>query len=1018
MANNTGTNEQFESRVTELQQENELLLVQLHHAQEELERNYSRAEPAVPKMTADSKSGAANASTIASVWVADELPEMHAENRRLRALVEAQKRIHERESNHALNARLGNILIEGVDAPGSLLSMPGKLVRIWRQSTRRTPPAALGGKDFSKIIAAWQSGGFNAVEKAMGTRSVAPAMQAQGYTALARHLGKGDRANAAEAARRAYDLDPKSFRLKWLAFRLHEAGEVVEAEAMLELLPVDVQFSESEARQAKQLRNEAKRARDSEAKQQTAFAERRAAADKQLSNLAHERDQQSRLATDRAREVAALKQSKAKLEQEKVALSARYEAQVRLLDECNRELEAIKRAKSQLQNENAVLVAQCDQNETRLRDALDMSIQKSDDNELLLANLHRVQEELAQVFAERESLQSANVQLETQVRDTLDVSIQRNGDNELLLVNLHRIQGELEQVRAERESLQSANVQLQTQVDEALDVSIQKSTDNESLQANLHRIQAELEQVLAERERLQSANVQLETRVRDAAERASEIEALKKSAAGMEQDKRALESSYEKLRELAQERARELEAVKLSKLTIEDEKQVLAVRHQVELRIAEERHRELEALRLAKTLMEQEKQSLTVKYELQSAVVVERVKEIDTLKHAANQLRKEKQSLSEARDAQSRLAEDRKIEMEALKQAKAKLEQDKVALKEKHDSQVKVAEARNVELQAVKQAQTDLEQQTTALQAGRDAQQKLAEDRNRQVTTLKEEKAKLEQEKSLLEKQKRSSVGSETRGDADIDDLIADLELFFNGKSIIYVDVGAYMGNVFMKFNRSIEKFRIHEAHLFEPNPVSYQQLLKKTAGMDKPVVHTYNLAVSEAHETHRFVPAKTMTKAIAPEIDSANVSGDMFTASCVSLDKQSTIFTDGKINLLKIDVEGKELDVLRSARQLLAGQNVDVLYIEVGFNRTGTQQTYFAEIDQFLQEFGYRVLRIYEQKEEWMNDSPLLRRANIAYMSERFANAHPLKLMKEIGELKDRINELSLGVRDSKVEN
>ncbi|MGF6788711.1 FkbM family methyltransferase [Paraburkholderia sp. 35.1] len=742
MANNTGIKEAFESRVSELQQENELLLVQLHHAQEELERNYSRAQPAASKLTTSSNPNVANASTIANKWVADELPEMYAENRRLRALVDAQKKIHERESNHALNARLGNILIEGVDAPGSLFLVPGKLVKIWRQSTRRTPPAVLGGKDFSKIIAAWQSGGFNAVEKAMGAQPIAPAMQAQGYTALARHLGKGDRANAAEAARRAYDLDPKAFRLKWLAFRLHEAGDVVEAEAMLELLPVDAQFSESEARQAKQLRNEAKRARDSEAKQKTAFAERRAAADKQLSNLARERDQQFRLATDRAREVVELKQSKAKLEQEKAMLSARYESQASLLDQRNCELEAFKQANSQLQKENVILVAERDQSEMELRDALDASIRKSGDNESLLASLHLVQEEL--------------------------------------------------------ESLQAA------------------------------------------------------------------------------------------------------------KATVEQELRALEVKHEVERRIAEERLRELDALRQTKALLEQEKQSLT---------------------------------------------------------------------------------------------------------EGRETQARLAEERERELTSLKQATVKLEQEKAALEKLKQTIVPKANKGDADIDDLLADLELFFNGKAIIYVDVGAYVGDVFLKIKRSSKKFRIHEAHLFEPNPNSYARLMSKIAGSDSPVVHAYNLAIAESSDAHRFIPAKSMTKALSADLVSEIGPDDVFTARCVSLDSQAPIFTDGKINLLKIDVEGKEMDVLASARKLFESQSVDIIYIEVGFNRSGTQQTYFAEVDQFLQAFGYRVLRIYEQKEEWMRDSPLLRRANIAYMSERFANAHPLKLMQELQELKNRLNELTGGV-------
>src|SRR5690606_1176909 len=103
---------------------------------------------------------------------------------------------------------------------------------------------------------------FAAVEKLLTRTSISPVMQANAWTALSRHLIQNKRDQAAEAARRAYALDPKPYRLKWLAFRLHEAGDVIEAAAMLELLPAGTPFSGSEARQAGRLQKEAKLARE------------------------------------------------------------------------------------------------------------------------------------------------------------------------------------------------------------------------------------------------------------------------------------------------------------------------------------------------------------------------------------------------------------------------------------------------------------------------------------------------------------------------------------------------------------------------------------------------------------------------------------------------------------------------------------------------------------------------------------------------------------------------------------
>lgn len=215
--------------IKELEEENELLLSQLHLVQEELEKYYLRNKELESRQTGKLQ----GTTPSAKGWVDDELSDALAENSRLQTLIEVQQKVHQLETHNALNARLGNILIESVDSSGSLLSVPGKLRKIWKEENRQTPPESLGGSNFSTVIAAYGEGGFGAVEALIAAASISPAMQASALTALARHLMANDRTQAAEAARRAYTLDPKPFRLKWLAFRLHEAGEVAEAEAML-----------------------------------------------------------------------------------------------------------------------------------------------------------------------------------------------------------------------------------------------------------------------------------------------------------------------------------------------------------------------------------------------------------------------------------------------------------------------------------------------------------------------------------------------------------------------------------------------------------------------------------------------------------------------------------------------------------------------------------------------------------------------------------------------------------------
>ncbi|WP_347331336.1 FkbM family methyltransferase [Marinimicrobium locisalis] len=237
-------------------------------------------------------------------------------------------------------------------------------------------------------------------------------------------------------------------------------------------------------------------------------------------------------------------------------------------------------------------------------------------------------------------------------------------------------------------------------------------------------------------------------------------------------------------------------------------------------------------------------------------------------------------------------------------------------------------------------------------------------------------------------------------GDADIDEFLRDLEPFYYNRSLTYVDVGAFVGDVFDKIHKS-SRLKVREAHLFEPNPESFSLLKKKIEPISNmPSLHAYNMALGEKEEVKTFLSAKSMTK--VANVDEQDLdSKTAFKCKVSSLDIQSEKVTDRKISLLKVDVEGYELDVLKGASSLLERQSIDIIYMEVGLNQRGTQQTYFADLDRFLQQYKYRVFKIYEQKNEWIDDSPLLRRCNIAYMSESFSSTNSFQAAQEIKNLK-----------------
>lgn len=249
MPSELGHEESVSKHTQCLENENRLLFDQLQVVQEELGRLSDS-----PRVV-----GGGLTQTVIHIAPVDvRFVEAKAESARLEFMLKVQTQLHEIKTQYALAGQLGDILIEGVQSTGSLLSVPGRLRQAWRQNRHMQSPAVLGGKSFDKVILAYQQGGDQPVESLLSQASVSKSVQASAWTAVARTYMTTEPTLAASMARRAFALEPRGFRQKWLAFRLHESGDLLEAEALLTLLPEDVSFTDSEARQRDRLFKQAK----------------------------------------------------------------------------------------------------------------------------------------------------------------------------------------------------------------------------------------------------------------------------------------------------------------------------------------------------------------------------------------------------------------------------------------------------------------------------------------------------------------------------------------------------------------------------------------------------------------------------------------------------------------------------------------------------------------------------------------------------------------------------------------
>ncbi|WP_233238543.1 hypothetical protein [Bordetella sp. LUAb4] len=323
-----------DAELASLREENTMLFAQLHDVQEALERGHYLA--------AEQPAGA----KTRFVMLDSRFPEVAAESLRYRKALEAREDVHRLQGRHSFASRFGTAMVQGVSGPGAALRLPGKLWSIWRDVKTYSPPKKLGGKSCQALIAAYGSGGDEAVQ-ALLQRSPA-SVKADALTVLARSLANNDVASAASYARQAYELDPRPFRLKWLAFREHEAGRPELAEAMLEALPPEIQFSESEQRQVEQLRAEAEQARGREITQKYDPVSQSRVVEKKLRQLEHERAEQQALAARYMRQLDVVKAEQVVAERARAALAMEFAQQGTQMRGVSEERDALHRKHDEL----------------------------------------------------------------------------------------------------------------------------------------------------------------------------------------------------------------------------------------------------------------------------------------------------------------------------------------------------------------------------------------------------------------------------------------------------------------------------------------------------------------------------------------------------------------------------------------------------------------------------------------------------------------------------------------------
>jgi FkbM family methyltransferase len=163
------------------------------------------------------------------------------------------------------------------------------------------------------------------------------------------------------------------------------------------------------------------------------------------------------------------------------------------------------------------------------------------------------------------------------------------------------------------------------------------------------------------------------------------------------------------------------------------------------------------------------------------------------------------------------------------------------------------------------------------------------------------------------------------------------------------LDVGANEGQTALRLRR---RFPDAEVHSFEPIAETFARLKGKVNGSG---VRAVNSAVSD------FVGRATLYLGDASEHSGFEAAGEGCDVEVTTVDAYAEAEQMPAIDLLKVDVEGHELAVLRGASELLGNGRVDLVVCECDFeSRPSEPHGRFDEIFDFLRPFGYNVVSFY----------------------------------------------------------
>jgi FkbM family methyltransferase len=189
-------------------------------------------------------------------------------------------------------------------------------------------------------------------------------------------------------------------------------------------------------------------------------------------------------------------------------------------------------------------------------------------------------------------------------------------------------------------------------------------------------------------------------------------------------------------------------------------------------------------------------------------------------------------------------------------------------------------------------------------------------------------------------------------------DAYADMRKLAATERPLVFDIGANRGQTIGHFR---DAFAQPVIHAFEPDRDTFSALQRRCAGI--PDLHLNNTALGARAESRTFLEntRDDMSSFLEPSVDAWGETAGRYPVDVSTVDDYCAAHGIERIDILKSDTQGFDLDVLRGAQRMIDNGAIRLIFMEITFSDMYKGSPRFDEIYAFLADRRFKLVSFYD---------------------------------------------------------